>query len=67
MALKRDEYWFIEGPDGKLIREERFVFADDAGVGDDSPRLFTSRKRADKHCFMGERPVKVRLVKVEEK
>ena len=66
MSLKRDEYWWIEEKDGGLIPFGRIVPKPGCLYERGCPNLQYSRKQSKELCFPGERPVKVRLVKVEE-
>ena len=60
MELKRDEYWWIENAKGDLRKRGRYMYSNAA------PDLFMTKRQAQAFCRRGERPVKVRLVKVEE-
>lgn len=60
MALRRNEYYWIENAKGDLRKRGRFMYSDAA------PDLFRTKKQAQVFCRRGEKPIKVRLVKVEE-
>jgi hypothetical protein len=60
MSLKRDEYWWIEDAKGDLRKRGRYMYSNAA------PDLFMTKRQAQAFCLLGKRPVKVRLVKVEE-
>lgn len=65
MALKRNEFWWIEKAGENLIDTGRYFCQGtlyDGGI----PNLFGKKEYAKEFCRPGERPVKVRLVKVEE-
>ena len=71
MSIKRDEYYWIEGKDGKLVKTGRSIYGreedlveglEDCGL----PEMQESKEWAKVLCRKGERPVKVRLVKAEE-
>ena len=55
MALKRDEYFWIEDAKGDLRKCGRFMYSNEA------PDLFMTKKQAQAFCRMGEKPVKVCL------
>lgn len=60
MKLKRDEYYWIEDAKGDLRKRGRSMYSVAA------PDLFRTEKQAKAFCSRGKKPVKVRLVKVEE-
>ena len=57
MSLPRDVYWANEDKKGNLSREHTIW-------GINTP-LYYARKDAKIHCVEGERPVKVRIFKVQ--
>ena len=59
MALKRDEYYWIENAKGDLRKRGRYMYSNAA------PDLFMTKKQAQAFCLLGKRPVKVRLVRVK--
>ena len=65
MALKRDEYYWIEGANGKLADVGR-VFELNTIFEMGTPHLFLTKRDAREYCRPGEKPVKVRLGKVED-
>lgn len=61
MGLKRDEWWWIEGEDGRLINvgRERGPF----GLADTGcPNLQPAKYKAKRLCRNGETPVRVKMV-----
>lgn len=61
MALRRNEYYWIENAKGDLRKRGRYMYSDAA------PDLFRTKKQAQVFCRRGEKPIKVQLVKACEK
>lgn len=60
--MKKDTYWWIEDERG-LIQFGRKVSTDGIREGG-CPELLYSKQEAAKLCIAGEKPVKVKLVRI---
>lgn len=59
----RDQLWWIEKPNKQLVTYGRTIYRDGIYEGG-SPNPFWTRRDATAHCRDGEKPVKVKIIKI---
>jgi hypothetical protein len=61
----KDTYWWIEQSDGYLAHHGREIHGDEIWEGG-LPKLFRTRKEILPYIYSWEKPVKVKLIKVDD-
>lgn len=68
MSLNRNQYWWIELPDGKLCQYGREIGKFSGSISDcGCPNLFKAKYQAQALLRLGEQAVVVELIKKETK